>query len=219
VSATISPSSSGRRRGHAEVSVHLAGRDPVLAGLVAEHGPMRLGRRLPVADRFEALAREIAYQQLAGRAAAAIWGRVRATVDGPFVPRTVRALPPERLRAAGLSGAKVAAVLDLAHKVDEGSIRLDRVGRLPDDEVVAELTRARGIGPWTAHMFLLFVLQRLDVWPTGDLGVRVGFARAWGLAEVPSARELEARGDAYRPYRSVVAWYCWRAADTAPPTS
>jgi 3-methyladenine DNA glycosylase/8-oxoguanine DNA glycosylase len=88
---------------------------------------------------------------------------------------------------------------------------------MSDDEVVAELSQVRGVGPWTAHMFLMFHLHRLDVWPTGDLGVRTGFGRAWELAAVPSPRELEALGDPFRPYRSVVAWYCWRVLDTVTP--
>jgi len=199
---------------HRRASRALAELDPVLAGLVAAHGPMRVAPRPPVADRFAVIARSIVYQQLAGRAAAAIWARTRAlTGDAPFTPAAVLALDEARLRAAGLSAAKAAAIRDLARKVEDGTVRLGRLGRLRDDEVVAELCQVRGIGPWTAHMFLLFHLHRLDVWPTGDYGVRVGFQRAWGLAATPSARELEAAGEPFRPYRSVVAWYCWRVVD------
>jgi DNA-3-methyladenine glycosylase II len=198
---------------HARASLALAELDPVVAGLVATHGPMSVPRPPPVARRFEALARSIAFQQLAGRAAQTIWGRARATVDGPFDPDAVLAVPIEQLRGAGLSAAKAAAVHDLAWRVAEGDIRLDRAGRMADDDIVAMLTRARGVGPWTAQMFLMFTLGRLDVWPTGDLGVRVGFGRAWGLEEPPTAKELELAGEPFRPYRSVVAWYCWRAVD------
>ncbi len=99
-----------------------------------------------------------------------------------------------------------------------GDIRLDAVGRMPDDEVVAMLTQARGVGPWTAHMFLLFDLHRLDVWPTGDYGVRVGYGRAYGLDEPPTPKELDALGERFRPYRSVAAWYCWRVVDVQVPS-
>jgi DNA-3-methyladenine glycosylase II len=198
---------------HRRASRELAERDPTMRALVERHGPMRVGTRPAVGQRFEVLSRAIAHQQLAGRAAQSIWGRVRALVPGPFEPAAVLALDPSRLRAAGLSGAKTAAILDLSRLSVTGDIRLDRVGRMPDDEVVAMLTRARGIGPWTAHMFLMSSLHRLDVWPTGDYGVRVGFARAWGLDATPSERELAPLGEPYRPYRSVVAWYCWREVD------
>lgn len=202
------------RSPHAVGAAELARRDPVMARLVERHGPMRIGARPPVRDRFERLARAIAYQQLAGAAAAAIWGRVLAlTGDAPFAPAAILALDDAELRGAGLSGAKVAALRDLARQVDTGAVRLDRLGRLDDEQVVAELTQVRGIGPWSAHMVLLFDLHRPDVWPTGDLGVRSGYGLAYGLAEPPTPAELAELGEAFRPYRSVAAWYCWRAAD------
>jgi DNA-3-methyladenine glycosylase II len=195
-------------------SLELAARDPIVAALVDRHGVMRLGPRTPVAARFEAIARSIVYQQLAGRAAAAIWGRVRALADGaPLDASAVLSLDDAQLRGAGLSAAKAAALRDLAVKVAGGAVRLDRLGRLTDDEVIAELVQVRGVGPWTAQMFLLFHLHRLDVWPTGDYGVRNGFRIAWGLDELPTASELSILGDPFRPYRSVVAWYCWRTVD------
>ena len=139
-------------------------------------------------------------------------------MDGaPFTPAAVLALTDEQLRGAGLSGAKTAAVRDLAWKVDTGEVRLDRLGRLPDDDVVAELVKVRGIGAWTAHMFLMFDLHRLDVWPTGDYGVRNGYRVAYDRPDLPSPKELEGLGDAFRPYRSVAAWYCWRAVDVTLP--
>jgi DNA-3-methyladenine glycosylase II len=123
-------------------------------------------------------------------------------------------LPDETMRAAGLSGAKVASLRDLAAKVLDGTVVLDPAGlrKESDAEVVARLTTVRGIGKWTSEMFLMFQLRRLDVWPTGDLGVRKGFGLAWGIP-TPAAKELEPLGDPFRPYRSVVAWYCWRAAE------
>jgi DNA-3-methyladenine glycosylase II len=170
--------------------------------------------RPPQATHFQALVRSILYQQLAGAAAAAIHGRFVAALDGRVEPDAVLALPEEDLRAVGLSGNKAASVRDLAAKVLDGTVVLDPRGlrREPDDEVVARLTTVRGIGRWTAEMFLLFQLRRLDVWPTGDLGVRRGYGLAHGIP-MPAPKELETYGDAYRPYRSVAAWYCWRAVE------
>jgi len=195
----------------------LAALDPVMARLVAAHGVPQLRTRRTGESRFEHLAEAICYQQLAGKAAEAIWGRARGLVDGSFRPDAVLALGPDRLRAAGLSGAKTASLLDLAAKVDDGTVRLDRIGRLGDDEVVAHLVTVRGVGQWTAEMFLIFTLGRLDVWPVGDFGVRVGYARAYGLAEVPTAKQLGPLGDPFRPYRTLAAWYCWRVAGTEQP--
>lgn len=211
------PSPSMSRLTPAAASRALAELDPVFAGLVAAHGPARFRARPRVADRYEHLARSIAYQQLAGRAAATIWGRVRALVDGPFVPEAVLALGEAPLRAAGLSGAKTAALLDLSAHVADGRLDLTAIGRRDDEEVVAELVQVRGIGRWTAEMFLMFVLHRLDVWPVTDLGVRNGYARAHGLAEAPTPVELAEAGERLRPYRSVAAWYCWRAVDVETP--
>ena len=120
------------------------------------------------------------------------------------------------MRGAGLSGAKAASIRDLAVKVDEGLVQLDRMNRLPDDEVMRELTLVRGIGEWTAHMFLMFQLGRLDVWPIGDLGVRAGFGRLYGRP-TPTAKDLEPEGERFHPYRSLVAWWCWQAMDTVVP--
>jgi DNA-3-methyladenine glycosylase II len=123
------------------------------------------------------------------------------------------ALPIESLRGAGLSGNKTASVRDLAERVLAGDVELDRMSRLPDDEVVRELTLVRGIGRWTAEMFLMFQLGRLDVWPVDDFGVRKGYGRIYSLPEPPTPRALDELGERFRPYRSVVAWYCWRAAE------
>ncbi|HLX87397.1 MAG TPA: hypothetical protein VKR22_02885 [Acidimicrobiales bacterium] len=197
----------------ADAAAHLARRDRVLAQLVARHGPPLLGRRVPASARFAAVAESIVYQQLNGRAAATIHDRVLQGLGGTMSADAILATPIDVLRGCGLSAAKTAALVDLATKVRAGAVTFDRIGRLPDDEVVAQLVQVKGIGVWTAEMFLLFTLGRLDVWPVGDYGVRTGFARAWGLAEVPTPKELVARGDPFRPYRSVVAWYCWRALD------
>lgn len=201
-----------RRLTHAAAARELAATDPVLARLVASAGPPRL--RAPQETHFAALVRSVLYQQLAGSAAAAIHGRLIAALDGDVSPGRLASLPTETLRAAGLSGNKAASLQDLAAKVLDGTVVLDERGlrRESDDEVVARLSTVRGIGRWTAEMFLMFQLRRLDVWPTGDLGVRRGFGLAWGVP-MPAPRQLEALGDPYRPYRSVVAWYCWRACE------
>lgn len=200
-----------------EAAAHLATRDEMLADLYQRHGVPRIGPGARPARRFEALARAIVYQQLAGAAAASIWGRVRSTVGDAFTPAAVLATPHAELRSAGLSGAKAAAVNDLATRVMDGTLRLERLARLDDDEVIDRLVVVRGVGPWTAQMFLLFELRRLDVWPTGDLGVRVGLGRALGRSEAPSPTETQQLGAAFTPYRSVVAWWCWREADTRTP--
>jgi 3-methyladenine DNA glycosylase/8-oxoguanine DNA glycosylase len=195
----------------------LAERDPVLDGLIEAHRPPPARRPVPVDQRFAALARAIVYQQLAGRAASAIHGRVVVGLGGEVTPAAVLAASPELLASCGLSGAKTAALRDLAEKVDSGEVALERMGRLPDNEVVEHLTQVRGIGTWTAQMFLLATLGRQDVWPVGDYGVRAGFARAWGLPDVPHPSDLDALGEPFRPYRSLVAWYCWRVVDAKLP--
>ena len=170
--------------------------------------------RPPAESHFAALVRSILYQQLAGSAAAAIHGRLINALDGEVTPARLLSLPADALRTAGLSGAKAASLRDLAARVLDGTVVLDPqlLEAESDAEVVTRLSTVRGIGRWTAEMFLMFQLRRLDVWPTGDLGVRKGFALAWRIP-TPTARELEPLGDPYRPYRSVVAWYCWRAAE------
>ena len=151
------------------------------------------------------------FQQLAGRAARAIHERVRATVDGALTPETLAAVPDEALRAAGLSANKLASLRDLSAKVLDGTVDLNRSSRLSDDELIAALVTVRGIGRWTAEMYLMFELRRLDVWPVDDLGVRQGYGLAWSLQPPPTAKELAPLGDRFRPYRSVVARYCWVA--------
>ncbi|MGH9032338.1 MAG: DNA-3-methyladenine glycosylase family protein [Acidimicrobiia bacterium] len=208
------------RRQLAEASAELARRDAALGALVERVGPCNLRRGRARQAHFAELARMILYQQLAGRAAAAIHARFVALFDdGEPTPKAVVALRPAVLRGAGLSGAKAASIRDLAEKTLAGEVKLDRLGRLPDEEIVRELTLVRGIGRWTAEMFLMFQLGRLDVWPVDDYGVRKGYAAIFGLADLPTAKELAALGDPFRPYRSVAAWYCWRAVDTVLPVN
>jgi DNA-3-methyladenine glycosylase II len=195
-----------------EAARQLADRDPVLARLVAEVGPPSFP--VPTETHFGTLVRAITFQQLAGAAARAIHGRLVAALDGDISPDRLLALPEEALRSAGLSGAKAASLRDLSAKVLDGTVVLEprRLARLSDDEIVTQLSSVRGIGRWTAEMFLIFQVRRQDVWPTGDLGVRRGYGLAWGVP-MPTPKQLEALGEPYRPYRSIVAWYCWRAAE------
>lgn len=200
------------RISHTKAATLLAATDSVVAGLLAQAGPPRLGK--PQGDHFAALVRAVTFQQLAGKAATSIHNRLVAALDGRVTAEQVLATPIEDLRGAGLSAAKAASILDLASRTAEGQLVFDgrRLGRLSDQQVVEMLSAVRGIGRWTAEMFLMFELRRLDIWPTGDLGVRKGFGLAWGLP-MPTAKELEPMGDSFRPYRSVVAWYCWRACE------
>ena len=197
---------------HAAAARLLAAQDPVIARLITEAGPPRL--RPPQESHFAALVRAVVYQQLAGAAAAAIHGRLVTALDGDIEPERLLTLAPEALRAVGLSANKAASLRDLATKVVDGTVILSPRGlaRESDEEVIARLSTVRGIGRWTAQMFLMFQLRRLDVWPTGDLGVRRGYGLAWQIA-IPTPRQLEPLGDPFRPYRSVVAWYCWRAVE------
>ena len=183
-----------------------------MARLIKAAGPVKLRDRLD--DSFAALVRSIMYQQLAGAAAATIHGRFLKLFADGLSPAAVLALPEGAMRSAGLSGSKAAAVADLALKVGDGTVPLDDVDSLSDDDLVARLVQVRGIGRWTAEMFLMFQLQRLDVWPVDDYGVRKGWSLAHKLNEPLTPRALEPEGDRFRPYRSIAAWYCWRAVDT-----
>lgn len=194
----------------AAATAELAGRDPAFARLAAEAGPWKLRPPNPEGP-YAALVRSIAFQQLAGAAAATIHGRFRALVDGPLTPEAVLALPDESLAGAGLSGSKRAAIRDLSAKVLDGTVRLERLGRMSDEAIIEMLVRVRGVGVWTAQMLLLFQLRRPDVWPTGDLAVRAGYGLMQGRTAPPTPKELEAAGEAYRPWRSVAAHYCWEA--------
>jgi DNA-3-methyladenine glycosylase II len=192
-------------------------KDPALRKLVRDVGPCTMGWDRTRRPHFAELARMICYQQLAGAAARTIHGRFEALFGGHPTPDAVLAISNDALRGAGLSAAKAASIRDLAVRVDAGEVKLARMGRLPDDEVVRELTLVRGIGRWTAEMFLMFQLGRPDVWPVDDLGVRKGYSLIYGLPAMPVARDLDPLGERFRPYRSVVAWYCWRAVDTVVP--
>ena len=183
--------------------------DPHLAAFIRRAGPFE--PRPGEGDALASLARAIVFQQLATRAAAAIHRRFVEAIGGSVTAPAILATPTETLRAAGLSGSKTISLLDLAAKVADGTVPLDGLDALDDDEIVARLTTVRGIGRWTAEMFLLFELQRPDVWPVDDLGIRRGWQLIHDQGEMLKPKALQAEGDRFRPYRSVVALYCWHA--------
>jgi DNA-3-methyladenine glycosylase II len=189
--------------------------DPRMAALIARSRRYEICPAVSIRP-FDALAESIAYQQLNGKAAAAIWNRVRALYPKRrrLDPAKVLATPDETLRAAGLSRAKIAAIKDLAVKTMDGTVPSGRaLLKMSDDEIVARLTTVRGIGRWTVEMLLLFDLGRQDVWPVDDYGVRKGFAKTFAKRKLPTPKQLMKHGEKWRPYRSVAAWYFWRAVD------
>lgn len=188
----------------------VASRDPALARVVAAVGPLKHRPRDPDGP-FANLARSIVFQQLAGAAAQAIYSRVRAVAGEKLTPEALSAASDEELRGAGLSAAKLASLRDLSAKVLDGTVVLTHTSRRSDEELIERLTQVRGIGRWTAEMYLMFQLRRLDVWPVDDLGVRQGYGFIWELDPAPTAKELGPLGDRFRPYRSVAARYCWAA--------
>lgn len=210
-SANASASPSGRLT-HRQAARLLADRDPVIARLLTDGGLPSFPRSAETP--FEALVRAITYQQLAGPAARAIHGRLVVTLGSEVTAERLAALSDEQLRAAGMSASKAASLRDLAGKVIEGTLTLAprQLSRATNEDVVAQLTTVRGIGRWSAEMFLMFQLRRLDVWPVGDLGVRRGYGLAWQVP-TPTPKQLDALGEPFRPYRSVAAWYCWRASE------
>ncbi|WNG39241.1 DNA-3-methyladenine glycosylase 2 family protein [Archangium violaceum] len=193
----------------------LAKTDPTLGALMKQVGPFRM-KVNSIQSPFLALAESIVYQQLTGKAAATIFGRVceRVGKGRRFTPEAVLAHPVEGLREAGLSGAKTAALRDLAAKALEGEVpTLARARRMSDTELVEHLTKVRGIGQWTVEMLLMFRLGRPDVLPVDDYGIRKGFMRTYGLEELPRPKELLAYGERWRPWRSVASWYLWRSLE------
>jgi 3-methyladenine DNA glycosylase/8-oxoguanine DNA glycosylase len=194
---------------------HVGRSDPRFAALI------KRARRFDVVANelvrpFDALAESIAYQQLSGKAAATIFGRVRALYPKRkwLDPELVLKTPDETLRACGLSRSKTAALKDLAARTLDGTVPTRReLVRMTDEEIIERLTKVRGIGRWTVEMLLLFELGRLDVWPVADYGVLKGFAKTFGRRKLPTPKQFQKIGEKWRPYRSVAAWYFWRALD------
>jgi len=182
----------------------------VLGRIIEAHGPFRPRLRPP---GFETLARSIVYQQLSGKVAAAIFARLEAAAGTPLRPEALLALSGEDLRGVGLSRQKAAYLRDLAEQTRSGALDFPSLPGLSDADVIERLTRVKGVGVWTAQMFLIFALGRLDVLPSGDLGVRAAIRKAYRLKELPTPGQVERRGAKWRPYCSVASWYLWRSLD------
>jgi DNA-3-methyladenine glycosylase II len=200
---------------HRHAVRHLKKADARMRRLIERAGPFRMRRDI-YPTPYHSLFRSILYQQLNGKAAEAIFGRVREQIGGGDVPTPEQLLgaTDEQLRAAGLSRQKIAALRDLAEKTAAGVVpSFEDMRELTDAEIVERLTAVRGVGTWTVEMLLMFRMQRPDVLPVLDFGVRAGFARAYGRKEMPKPKELAAFGERWRPYRSVATWYLWRAVD------
>jgi DNA-3-methyladenine glycosylase II len=195
---------------------HLKRADPVLAKLIARVGPCRFAP-ITTGSHFHFIVRAIVYQQLSTKAAATIHRRFLELFDGPQpAPHAVAAVPDAKLRAAGLSRQKLSYIKDLGRKVDAGEVRLDHVEALDDGAAIAELTKVKGIGVWSAQMFLIFRLGRADVLPVGDLGIQKGIQLAYGLRALPSPKRVLKIGKPWSPYATIASWYLWRSLDARP---
>ena len=193
-----------------EAIEHLKRADPVLSEIIDRVGEYRIEFRSP---DFETLVKSIIYQQLSGRVASVIFGRLAKAAGGGITPETVLKLRPSRMRALGLSGQKTAYIRDLARHARKGTVDFQRLPGLDDQQVIEHLTQVKGIGPWTVHMFLIFALRRTNVLPTGDLGIRNAIRKAYGLAELPLPAEMEAMAERWKPYCTVASWYLWRSLE------
>ncbi len=190
---------------------HLKNADPVLGSIIERIGPYKIEYREPV---FQTLVRSIVYQQLHGKAALTIFNRLTAAAkDDPLTPESILRLRPMRMRALGLSPQKAAYIRELARLTRKGEIDFEGFATLEDAAVIEHLTRVKGIGVWTAHMFLIFALRRTDVLPTGDLGIRAAMMKAYGMVELPKPDEMARIAAVWRPYSSVACWYLWRSLD------
>ncbi|MBI5292012.1 MAG: DNA-3-methyladenine glycosylase 2 family protein [Chloroflexi bacterium] len=189
-------------------------RDAHLAPLIAQHGPPSFR---PARSAFRALAESIVYQQLSGKAAAAIFDHFLDIFPGRRfpTPEQLMGVPVPRLRAAGLSSQKAAYLLDLAARFHDGTIAPRRFRKMTDEEISDHLIQVKGIGQWTADMFLMFALNRPDVLPVGDLGIRNGIRKLYNLSEPPTAEQMEVLAEAWRPHRTVASWYLWRVVDSS----
>lgn len=190
---------------------HLRGTDAVMAGLIRSVGPYKIAYREP---EYAALVRSILYQQVSGAAAATVTRRLLEAAGGKeFRPAKLLALGVDGMRACGVSRQKAGYLLDLSERTRNRSLRFDALPQMADEEVIASLTQVKGIGVWTAQMFLMFALRRPDVLPLGDLGIRNAIGKAYGFPAAPTPAEMAQVGEAWRPYRTVACWYLWRSLD------
>lgn len=190
--------------------LHLKNSDPVMAELIERAGPFRMSYDRPT---FEALAQAIVYQQLNGKAAATIWQRLADAAGGEVTPDSILKLTPQRMRKCGLSRQKLSYIRDLANRTRSGEVQFASLPSQSDEEVIAHLTRVKGIGVWSAQMFLMFALKRRDVLPTTDYGILSAVRKAYGIKKLPKARTVTRLAEKWRPYRSVACWYLWRSLD------
>jgi len=193
-----------------EAITHLRRSDPVLSGIIDRVGDYRIEFR---AADFETLVKSITFQQLSGRVANVIFARLVAAAGSPLTPVNILKLRPARMRSLGLSGQKTAYIRDLARHTRDRKIVFEELWELPDGEVIERLTRVKGIGEWTVHMFLIFALRRTDVLPLGDLGIRNAIRKAYGLEEPPRPADIETLAERWRPYCTVASWYLWRSLE------
>jgi DNA-3-methyladenine glycosylase II len=189
---------------------HLRQNDPVLGAIIEQVGRFRLDYKPPT---FHSLARSIVFQQLSGKAASTIFGRLVVATSDPLEPEAVLKLSVADMRPLGLSQQKAAYVIDLAQRTASGEIRFEKLPRLPDEKIIAELTQVKGVGVWTVHMFLIFALRRPNVLPVGDLGIRNAIQRAYKLKKVPGPVDIQRIAEPWHPYCSVASWYLWRSLD------
>lgn len=193
-------------------TLHLENIDPVMAAIIKRVGPYQLAVREPT---FETLARSITFQQLSGKAAGTIFSRLRKAVGRRFTATAFLKLSPEQLRACGLSRQKIASLTDLAERVARREINFRKLPQLQDQEIISMLSEVRGVGVWTAQMFLIFALERPNVMPLADLGIRNAVRKAYGLAAMPTPAELAKLAEKWHPYCSIASWYLWRSLEGA----
>ena len=193
-----------------EAIEHLRRNDPILSEIIRRVGDYGIQFREP---GFDTLVRSIVYQQLSGRVASVIFGRLAKAAGDPLTPENILKLRPARMRALGLSKQKTLYIRDLARHTRDGKLVFEELAALQDSLVIERLTQVKGIGVWTAHMFLIFALRRTDVLPTGDLGIRNAMRKAYAKAEPPSPAEMETMAKRWRPYCSVASWYLWRSLE------
>lgn len=190
---------------------HLKKADPILCAIIERVGPYRMQYDEP---RFHSLAEAIVYQQLNGKAAFQIFKRLSDLAGEPLTPEGILKLSEEQMRAVGLSKQKLSYLRDLASKTHAGLVDFERLPDLPDEEVIRQLTQIKGIGVWTAHMFLMFALRRPDVLPTGDYGIQMAIRKHYRKRKIPKPKDMEKIAKCWEPYRSVACWYLWKSMDT-----
>jgi DNA-3-methyladenine glycosylase II len=194
--------------------LHLQTNDPVLAAIIQRIGVLKPGYRDPT---FESLTRAIVYQQLNGKAARTIYERFEVAAGGKITPESVLSLTEEQMRKAGLSRQKLSYIRDLAGKTLKGEVDFEQLLRLKDNEVIEHLTRVKGIGVWSAQMFLMFALRRPNVLPTGDYGIRAAIQKAYRKRSLPNADQMIKLARKWEPYRTLACYYLWRSLDIRPP--